>query len=78
MELRNRKDEEDEARNLIEEMERNLDDAQNKSYEVEQELNRICGDISRQGARTSEAHNDKTLADDAEQKYEELVFAKGR
>ena len=41
VELRKRKDKEDEARNLIEEMQRDLDDAQNKSYEVEQKLNRI-------------------------------------
>ena len=41
VELRKRKDEEDEARNLIEETQRNLDAAQNKSNEVEQKLNRI-------------------------------------
>ena len=41
VELRKRRDEEDEARNLIEEMHRNLDDVQNKSHEVEQKLNRI-------------------------------------
>ena len=34
------RDEEDERKNLIEEMQRNLHDAQNKSYEVEQKLNR--------------------------------------
>ena len=39
--LRKRRDEEDEARNLIKEMQRNLDDAQNKSYEVERKLNLI-------------------------------------
>ena len=41
VELRKRREEEDEARNLIEEMQRNLDDAHNKSYELEQKLNRI-------------------------------------
>ena len=35
--LQKRREEEDEARNLIEEMQRNLHDALNKSYEVEQE-----------------------------------------
>ena len=62
------KEEEDEARNLIEEMQRNLDEVQNKSCEVEQKLNRILG-IHRcfwHGTRTSEAHGDKTLAADAE------------
>ena len=41
MELREKKKNEDEARNLIEEMQRNPDDAQNNSCEVEQKLNRI-------------------------------------
>ena len=41
LELRKKTDEEDEARNLIEEMQRNLDDAQNNSYDVEKKLNRI-------------------------------------
>ena len=41
VELRKRREEEDEARNLLEEMQRNLDDAQKKSHEVEQKLNRI-------------------------------------
>ena len=40
-ELRKRRAEEDEARNLIEEMQRNLDEAQHKSLEVEQKLIRI-------------------------------------
>ena len=34
-ELRKRREEEDEARNFIEEMQRNLHEAQNKSFEVE-------------------------------------------
>ena len=38
VEVRKRKDEEDEARCLIEEMQRNLDAAQNKSFEAEQKL----------------------------------------
>ena len=41
VELRKRMEEEDEARNLIEEMQRNLDDARNKSYDAEQKLNHI-------------------------------------
>ena len=41
VELRKRREEEDEARNLIEEMQRNLDDAQNKSYDVEKKLNAV-------------------------------------
>ena len=40
-ELRKRREEEDETRNLIEHMQRNLDEAQNKSHEVERKLNRI-------------------------------------
>ena len=40
-ELRKRREEEDETRNLIEEMQRNVDEAQNKSYEFEQNPNRI-------------------------------------
>ena len=40
-ELRKRREEKDEARNLIEEMQRNVDEARNKSYELEQKLNRI-------------------------------------
>ena len=40
-ELRKRREEEDETRNLIEHMQRNFDDAQNKSHEVERKLNRI-------------------------------------
>ena len=39
--LRKRREDEDEARNLIGKMQRNVDDAQNKSYELEQKLNRI-------------------------------------
>ena len=41
VDVRRRKEEEDEARSLIEEMQRNLDDAQNKSYEAEQKRNSI-------------------------------------
>ena len=41
MEDRKRKDEEDEARCLIEEMQRNLGAAHNESYEAEQKLNSI-------------------------------------
>ena len=40
-EFRKRREEEDEARNLIEEMQHNLDEAQNKNYELERKLNRI-------------------------------------
>ena len=40
-ELRKRREEEDEARNLIEEMQRNLDEAQHKSFEVEWKLDRV-------------------------------------
>ena len=41
VEVRKRKDEEDEAMCLIEEMQRNPDAAQNKSFEAEQKLNSI-------------------------------------
>ena len=40
-ELRKRGEEEDEARNLIEEMQRNLDEAQHQSFEVERMLDRV-------------------------------------
>ena len=40
-EVRRRKDEEDEARCFIEEMQRNIDAAQNKIFEAEQKLHRI-------------------------------------
>ena len=40
-EHRKRREEEDEARNLIEEMQRNVDEAQNESNEFEQNPNRI-------------------------------------
>ena len=36
-----RRQEEDEARGLIEEMQRNLDEARNRSYEVERKLERV-------------------------------------
>ena len=39
--LQKRREEEDEARGLIEEMQRNLDEAQNRSYEVERKLDRV-------------------------------------
>ena len=39
--LQKRREDEDEARGLIEEMQRNLDEAQNKSYEVERKLDRV-------------------------------------
>ena len=39
--LQKRWEEEDEARGLIEEMQRNLDEAQNRSYEVERKLDRV-------------------------------------
>ena len=39
--LEKRREEEDEARGLIEEMQRNLDEAHNKSYEVERKLDRV-------------------------------------
>ena len=41
VEVRKRKDDEGEARCLIEEVQRNFDAAQNKSYEAEQKLYRI-------------------------------------
>ena len=40
-ELRKRREEEDEARNLIEEIQRNPDEVQNKRYQVERKLNRV-------------------------------------
>ena len=40
-EHRTTREEEDEARNLIEEMQRNLDEPQNKSFELEWKLNRF-------------------------------------
>ena len=40
-ELRKRREKEDDARNLIEEMQHNVDEARNKSCELEQKLNRI-------------------------------------
>ena len=43
-ELRKRREEEDEARNLIEEMQRNLDEAQNRSCEVGRKMNRILSE----------------------------------
>ena len=39
--LQKRGEEENEARGLIEEMQRNLDEAQNRSYEVERKLDRV-------------------------------------
>ena len=39
--LQKRREEDDEARLLIEEMQRNLDEAQNRSYEVELKLDRV-------------------------------------
>ena len=39
--LQKRREEEDGARGLIEEMQRNLDEAQNRSYEVERKLDRV-------------------------------------
>ena len=39
--LQKRWEEEDEARGLIEERQRNLDEAQNRSYEVERKLDRV-------------------------------------
>ena len=39
--LQKRREEEDEARGLIEEMQRNLDEAQTRSYEVERKLDRV-------------------------------------
>ena len=41
LELQKRMEEEDEARGLIEEMQRNLDEAQNRSYEVERKLDQV-------------------------------------
>ena len=40
-EIRKRREEEDEARNLNEEMQRNLDEAQHESLEVERKLDRV-------------------------------------
>ena len=72
-ELRKKREEEDEARNLIEEMQRNLDEAQHESFEVE----RKAGPCSlgthrcfRQGTRAK-------LADDAEQRHEEPEQGQG-
>ena len=42
--LQKRKEQEDEARVLIEEMQRNLDEAQSRSYEVERKLDRVLGE----------------------------------
>ena len=39
--LQNRREEEDEARGLIEEMQRNLDEAQNRCFEVERKFERF-------------------------------------
>ena len=39
--LQKRREEEDEARGVIEVMQRNLDEAQNRSYEVERKLDRV-------------------------------------
>ena len=63
VELRKRIEEEDEARNLIEEMQRNLDDAQNQSGEVEHKLNRILWEYIEafDKERVPEAHNDKNF-----------------
>ena len=42
--LQKRREEEDEARELFEEMQRNLDEAQARSYETERKLDRVLGD----------------------------------
>ena len=42
--LQKRREDEDEARGLIEEMQRNLDEAQNRSYEVERKLDRVLSE----------------------------------
>ena len=39
--LQKRREEEDEARGLTEEVQRNLDEAQNRSYEVERKVDRV-------------------------------------
>ena len=39
-----KREEEDEARGLIEEMQRNLDEAQTRSYEVERMVDRVLGE----------------------------------
>ena len=39
-----RREEEDEARVLTEEMQRNLDEAQSRSYEVERKLDRVLSE----------------------------------
>ena len=71
-ELRKRRAEE-EARNLIEEVQHISDEAQNKSYQVEWKLNSMGIHRGfRQGTRTSTVHNNKALADDAEQRYKGL------
>ena len=80
VELRKRREEEDEARNLIEEMQRNLDDAQNQSGEVEHNLNRILWeyieafDKERGCPRLTMT---KTLAGDAEQRNKEFESGQG-
>ena len=78
-EIRKRREEEDEARNLNEEMQRNLEEAQHKSLEVERKLDRVLWEYIEafhKGTRTSTAHYDKALADDAEQRYEELELGR--
>ena len=42
--LQTRKEEEDEARGLIEDMQRNLDEAQTRCYVVERKLDRVLGE----------------------------------
>ena len=79
-ELRKRMEEEDEARNLIDEMERNLDEAQHKSLEVERKLDHVLWEyieaFHKKKTKTSTAHYDKALARDAEQRYKELELGR--
>ena len=68
-EIRKRREEEDEARNLNEEMQRNLDEAQHKSLEVERKLDRVLWDyiegFDKERGRPQLIMT--ALADDAEQ-----------
>ena len=57
-EHRTRREEKDEARNLIEEMQRNLDEAQNFCYEVERKLNRsLFRNTSKLSTRNEDVHS---------------------
>ena len=69
-----RREEEDEARGLTEEMQRNLDEAQSRSYEVERKLDRVLWEYIEtfENNWTPAAHHDEDVANDAEQGHKEL------